>query len=289
MKLLNFLREGQNRLGLRLPGGVLDVGAVAGGLPDSTDEVIRRGQPCLDRLRQLSAEGHPLLDPEAIDYAPAVLSPRLILCVGFNYHAHLDEAQAGPRAVPAQPVWFNKLPGTLIGHRQRVILCRAARQHDAEAEIVVVIGKGGRDIKKEDAREHIFGYTLGNDISARDLQNRSSQWLIGKACDTFGPLGPVIATRDSVDEAALDIRGYINGEQRQSSSVSQMIFDIPNQIADISQFVTLSPGDLIFTGTCGGVIMGRRPPLSQDWLKAGDSVSVASEQIGELVNEIAEG
>lgn len=287
MKLLNFVWEGHRRLGLMLEGGVLDASAADSALPDCTDEVIREGEPCLRRLAALERAGGPLMDPEAIEYAPAVLAPRLILCVGLNYHEHLSEA--GERPVPAAPVWFSKLPGSLSAHRQPIVLCRAARQHDAEAEIVAVIGRGGRYIKKEAALDHLFGYTLGNDISARDLQRRSSQWLIGKACDGFGPVGPVIATRDSVDAARLDIRGYINGEQRQSSDAAHMIFDVPTLIADVSQFVALSPGDLIFTGTCGGVIMGRKPPLIQDWLKPGDLVSVASSQIGELVNPIAEG
>ncbi len=287
MKVLNFWLDDQPRLGLQLPGGVLDVSAIAPDLPRSTDELIALGQAGLERLAALAAQDHPLLAESEIRYAPAVLRPQIILCVGLNYAEHVKEG--GRWELPGQPVWFNKLPGALIGHRQPVRLCRAASQHDAEAEIVVVIGKEGRYIDRERAHEHIFGYTLGNDISARDLQNRSSQWFIGKACDTFGPLGPVIATRDSVDEKALDIRGYINGELRQSSDISHMIFDIAAQIADASQFFTLRPGDLIFTGTCAGVIMGRKPPLTQDWLKAGDKVAVASAQIGELINPIIAG
>ncbi|MHC1787742.1 MAG: fumarylacetoacetate hydrolase family protein [Christensenellales bacterium] len=289
MKLLNFYADGGVHLGLRLAGGVLDVTALGDGLPHNTDEAISAGLGCLRRLSALTGEGQALLREEDLRFAPAVIRPNLILCVGLNYHAHIREIGEDSKPLPTHPVWFNKFSGSLLGHRGQVTLCRASGQHDAEAEIVVVIGKGGRYIKKEAAREHIFGYTLGNDISARDLQFRSQQWLIGKAADTFGPLGPWIVTRDQIDEARLNIQGSINGQLRQNSDISRMIFDIPTLIADVSQFFTLSPGDVIYTGTCEGVILGRKPPLTQDWLKAGDLVSVSSDQIGVLTNSIVAG
>ena len=283
MKLLNFVLEGKPRLGLLVPGGVVDVSAV---LPElcSTDQLILRGEAGLAAVKRLGEESHPLLNEEDICYAPAVLSPQLVLCVGLNYKAHVEEAVQLQQSLPAAPVWFNKFASSLVGHRQQVPLCPVARQHDAEAELVAVIGRAGRNIKKQDAHAHLYGYTLGNDLSARDLQFRSSQWLIGKALPGFGPLGPVLVPKEDIDEAALDISGRINGELRQHGRAQDMLFDVDNLIADASQFFHLQPGDLIFTGTPEGVIMGRKPPLEQNWLKAGDVVTVESSQIGVLSN-----
>lgn len=289
MKLLNFVLHGAPHLGILLPDGVLDVSALSDSLPKSTDEVIRADEAMLNELRAISKQEHPLLPEKEITYAPAVLAPALILCVGLNYQDHIKESrEAGLKApeLPKDPVWFNKFQRSLIGHRQPIRLCPSASQHDSEAELCVIIGKTGRDIKKEDAHKHLFGYTLGNDFSARDLQMRSGQWLIGKACDTFGPLGPVVVTKDAIAEKDLDIKGTINGEVRQDSHARNMIFDIPTLIADVSRFFTLSPGDVIFTGTPQGVIMGRKPPLTQEYLKAGDVVTVSSSQIGVLENPL---
>jgi len=288
MRLLNFIRNGNVHLGLDLEKGILDVTALSPDMPACTDEAIRGGDDVFNRLRELAAGHYPLLNKEEIAYAPAVVSPNLILCIGLNYREHVRESSEGERALPEHPVWFNKFKNALVGHGGKVIRCKASAQHDAEAEIVVVIGKRGRYIPKEQARDYIYGYTLGNDISARDLQFRSKQWLIGKAVDTFGPLGPAIVTKDAVDESTLNIRGTINGEIRQDSLVSKMIFDIPTQIADVSQFFELNPGDIIYTGTCEGVIMGRVPPLEKDWLKPGDEVTVESDQLGVLRNIIAD-
>lgn len=288
MKLLNFITDGSLHLGLLLPEGVLDVSALSPDMPTCTDQVIQGGQNMLDKLKSIQWQGQPLLHEAGIDYAPAVYAPRHILCIGLNYQKHVAEFGRGDPTLPEHPIWFNKFRTSLIGHRHKVIRCKASRQHDAEAEIVVVIGKSGRYIPKEKAHEYIFGYTLGNDISARDLQSRSKQWLIGKANDTFAPLGPAIVTKDEIDERTLNIRGTINGAVTQHSTIDKMIFDIPAQIADVSQFFELQPGDVIYTGTCEGVIMGRTPLTEEDWLKPGDIVTVESDQIGILSNEIAD-
>lgn len=283
MKLLNFVLKGRPRLGVLLPEGVLDVTAL---LPDltCTDQLIAQGEAGLAAVKRLAAQEHPLLNEQDITYAPAVLAPQLVLCVGLNYKAHIAEAYQLQQNLPTAPVWFNKFASSLVGHRQPVALCTASSQHDAEAELVAVIGKAGRNIRPEDAHQHLYGYTLGNDLSARDLQFRSGQWLIGKALPGFGPLGPVAVPKESIDEAALDIRGRINGELRQNGNAQDMLFDVDALIADASRFFHLQPGDLIFTGTPEGVIMGRKPPLTQEWLKAGDVVSVESSQIGVLEN-----
>ena len=288
MRLLNFMQNGSVRLGMMLPGGVLDVTGIAPDMPRCTDEVIRGGQDMLRRLTNLNTQNRPLLTEADLSYAPAVCAPQHILCIGLNYQKHVREFSGSDPKLPAHPIWFSKFTSSLIGHRGRVIRCKASKQHDAEAEIVVVIGKRGRYISKEKAREYIFGYTLGNDISARDLQSRSAQWMIGKADDTFAPLGPVLVTKDEIDESKLNIRGTINGVVTQESTIDKMLFDIPTQIADVSQFFELQPGDVIYTGTCEGVIMGRKPLHEDDWLKPGDIVTVESDQIGVLSNTIAD-
>lgn len=288
MKLLNFIKDGQVHLGMQLSEGVLDVTGIASDMPTCTDDVIQGGQVIMDKLKAISAEGHPLLAEAQLDYAPAVYHPQHILCIGLNYKKHVKEFGKGDPALPEHPIWFSKFSSSLVGHRHKVIRCKASKQHDAEAEIVVVIGKRGRYIPKEKAAEYIFGYTLGNDISARDLQSRSKQWMIGKANDTFAPLGPVIVTKDQIDESTLNICGTINGAVTQNSTIDKMIFDIPTQIADASQFFELQPGDVIYTGTCEGVIMGRTSLTDADWLKPGDVVTVESDHIGILSNEIAD-
>lgn len=288
MKLINYISDGKVKLGIQLEGGILETDKVDGSkdLPKSTDEVILGGEAALKKLEGIINSEANLLPEEEIEYAPAVLNPSKILCVGLNYAKHVKEGGKDTRPLPTAPVWFNKFGSSLIGHKQKVVRCTESQQHDYEAEIVVVIGKKGKHIPKENAMDYVFGYTLGNDISARDLQFRSGQWLIGKAADTFGPIGPCIVTADAINIDNANLIGEKNGEVRQSSFVSNMIFDIPTLINDVSNIFELNPGDIIFSGTCEGVIMNRMPPLEKDWLKTGDIVRVISDEIGELINEI---
>ena len=288
MKLINYKSDGVVKLGIQLEGGILEVEKLKGGkdLPKNTDEVILGGEAVLKELEDLIDSDLELIAEEEIEYAPAVLNPSKVLCVGLNYAAHVKEGGKDDRPLPTAPVWFNKFGSSLIGHKEKIKRCTVSEQHDYEAEIVVIIGKKGKHIPKDQAMDHVFGYTLGNDISARDLQFRSGQWLIGKAADTFGPIGPCIVTADSMDIENANLVGEKNGEVRQSTHVKNMIFDIPTLINDISNIMELNPGDIIFSGTPEGVIMGRMAPLEKDWLQAGDVVKVKSDQIGELINEI---
>lgn len=208
---------------------------------------------------------------------------RKVICVGKNY---ADHAQEMGGEAPSTPVIFNKFASCLIADGESIEIPAICQRVDYEAELVAVIGKPGRNIARESALEHVFGYTIGNDVTSRDWQKGKpgGQWLLGKAIDTFGPLGPHIVTADSIDDPQnLDIALQLNGETMQSANTSQMIFSIDFLVAYISQFFTLSPGDLIFTGTPAGVGAGRSPEV---YLTDGDSVSVTIEKIGTLTNPV---
>lgn len=233
------------------------------------------------------ARGKVAHDPAAARLLPPVPDPRKIICIGLNYRDHA--AESGVPA-PPEPVLFSKYPTALIGHLDRIVLPRVSEQVDYEAELVLVVGRGGRHIPREKAREHIGGYAIGHDVSARDwqLNKPSRQWMAGKTFDTFAPTGPVLVTPEEVsDPHALGIRLRLNGQVMQDSSTSQLIFGVDELIAYLSQIVTLEPGDLIFTGTPPGVGMARKPPV---WLKPGDVVEIDIDGLGTLRNTVvAEG
>lgn len=284
MKLVQFIRGGESRLGIRTERGIVDVLESAGGaaVPKTAEEVIAGGRAALDILLALEADAE-VIPEESIVYLPCLTKPEKILCVGLNYRSHTSETDMD---VPKFPVLFSKYTNALAAHRQKVSLPDTAEQYDYEAELVIVIGKEARKVAKEDALSYVFGYAPGDDLSARDLQMRTSQWLIGKTCDGFAPVGPYLTTADEVDPLSLDIQCRVNGELRQSANTRDMIFDCPTIISYISQYMTLKPGDLIFTGTPGGVILGM-PKEKQRWLKAGDEVQVTIEKLGTLTNTMA--
>ncbi|MDG4718802.1 MULTISPECIES: fumarylacetoacetate hydrolase family protein [Thalassospira] len=221
--------------------------------------------------------------------APVPRPLRNIFCVGKNYMEHAHEfsksgfdSSAAAGAVPKNPIIFSKVPETVVAHQDDVIIDSSASEAvDYEAELAVIIGKGGRAISPENAFDYVWGYTIVNDVTARDLQGKYSQWLIGKSQDTFCPMGPWAVTRDSLDIANTAIRCHVNKELRQESNTGLLIFDIPTIIATISAGVTLMPGDVIATGTPAGVGIGFEPPR---YLKAGDEVSIEIEGIGTLSN-----
>ena len=283
MKLINMLVDGKPRLGILNARGVIDVSAVRPGskFPVTMMEAIRMGRenalPLLQRAEML-AESY--LDEAEIEYAPAVDAPEKILCAGVNYRAHIEETR-GSFTPAAAPTIFAKFRNTLAPHRGTVIRNRTSKKHDYEAEIAVVIGRRAAYIAPEEAPEYIFGYTLANDISARDLQKATSQWIPGKSCDTFCPLGPCIVTADALDYDKMHLTGYKNGELRQEGWSRDMIHDIPALVSFLSCCCTLEPGDVILTGTPSGVILGR-PEEAQDWLQPGDVLTVREDSIGDL-------
>jgi len=285
LAVCNLLRDGKLSLGVRLPGGVLDV-ARAGrghkGLPASTDDVVRGLG--LDGLRKLVAEAEgkkAALLPEAqVKFGPAITRPEKILMMGLNYRKHIAEVKA---PTPTSPTFFNKFNNALLGHGGTVPLpVKAAVKFDYEAELVVVVGKRMKDVAAADALSHVWGYATGNDFTARDLQQKTSQWMLGKACDGFAPLGPWLVGADLVgDPQQLKIECRVNGELRQSSSTSDMIYGCAELLAYASQHMTLEAGDILFTGTPEGVIFGK-PPDQQVWLKPGDKLVTEIEKLGKL-------
>jgi 2-keto-4-pentenoate hydratase/2-oxohepta-3-ene-1,7-dioic acid hydratase in catechol pathway len=242
-----------------------------------------------DRLTPTGA-GKPL--DAATVLAPIDQPRRNIFCVGKNYHEHAKEfsisgfdssAKEGEHA-PEAPVLFTKPASTIIGPNVKVPNhAGVTSQLDYEAELAVIIGTGGRGIKKADAYKHVIGYTIVNDFTARDLQKTHRQWFLGKSLDGFCPMGPYLVTADEVDVEHLDIKCWINGELRQNSNTGQLIFDIPTLIETISAGIELQPGDVIATGTPAGVGIGFTPPK---FLQSGDVMRIAIDGLGTLTNEV---
>jgi 2-keto-4-pentenoate hydratase/2-oxohepta-3-ene-1,7-dioic acid hydratase in catechol pathway len=225
--------------------------------------------------------------------APLPLPRRNLFCVGRNYHAHAKELRDSvfkdnPKTVDAWPIVFTKVPEAVVGPADPVQLPGAAisEQIDYEAELTIVIGRGGRNIQRANALKHVYGYTIINDVTARDVQMRHAQWDLGKSFDTFCPMGPWIVTADELDGSNTRVQCWVNGELRQDARTTDLIFDIPTLIETCSRGITLHPGDLIATGTAAGVGMGMNPPR---WLKHGDVVRIQIDGLGVLENRFVEG
>jgi 2-keto-4-pentenoate hydratase/2-oxohepta-3-ene-1,7-dioic acid hydratase in catechol pathway len=286
MRICNLRRGDRLTLGVRTPGGVVDVESVARArgidAPRTTDEVIRSGQ--LAALRALvgvaEREQGFLLDEGEVSFGPCVSTPEKILMMGLNYRRHCAEVKL---PLPANPTFFNKFPNALLGHGEPLRLpVHVASQFDHEAELVVVIGRVARDVPEQDALSCVFGYCTGNDFSARDLQFKTTQWMLGKISDGFAPIGPWLVTADEVpDPQQLTVECRVNGELRQSSSTSDMVFTCAQLISYLSRHLTLKPGDVLFTGTPEGVIQGR-PEAERAWLKAGDELLTSVGDLGDL-------
>lgn len=289
MKLFHFKKDQETRIGLVNKHGFLDLNKagekIGENLPRTLDEL--GGDPkSLDLVRKVADQvkddtsSSLYLKEEEIQYLPVILNPEKIVCAGLNYLAHIRE---GNFECPEVPVLFSKFNNSLAGHNQKIPLPKASKKIDYEAELVIVMGKEAKDVEENDALSYVFGYTIGNDLSARDLQNKTSQWLLGKTLDGFAPVGPFIVTQDDIDASNLEIGCKVNGEVRQASNTGDMLFNCQSIISYISKHMTLKPGDLIFTGTPQGVMLGY-PKDKQVWLKSGDQVEVTIEKIGTLKN-----
>jgi 2-keto-4-pentenoate hydratase/2-oxohepta-3-ene-1,7-dioic acid hydratase in catechol pathway len=247
----------------------------------------------LDGGRKQPKLGRRIDSKQARVLAPIPRPRRNILCVGKNYREHAQEftrsgfdssASSVADAIPGAPIVFTKMPETVIGPNDPIRYPGSAtEQLDYEVELTVVIGRAGVDIPGERALEHVFGYTIVNDVTARDRQARYKQWFLGKSLDTFCPMGPWIATPDEVDLKSTKVRCWVNGELRQDANTRDLIFDVPTIIATISQGMTLLPGDVIATGTPAGVGIGFSPPR---FLQRGDTVAMEIDGLGRLVNVI---
>ena len=230
---------------------------------------------------------------EVTFFAPIPRPKRNIFCVGKNYKAHAQEfsesgfdSSAAKSTMPEAPIVFSKLPETVIGQGMPIKMDSSVTTAiDYEAELAIIIGKEGRNISVNTSLSHVWGYTIVNDVTARDLQGRHSQWLIGKSQDTFCPIGPWVVTANNIDLSDTSVRCWVNNELRQDSNTSLMIFDVPTIIAAISNGITLKAGDIIATGTPAGVGIGFKPPK---YLQSGDQIRIEIGGIGVLENSVVE-
>lgn len=303
MKVFSFYENGsgaphlgvQARPGARPETGnalldVTEAARAAGadeGVPASLDALLSEGFPAAGRL-QAFVEALPAgerkahrVDADGVRYAPCVAAPEKIICIGLNYRRHAEESGA---AIPEVPVVFSKFGNTLAGAGEPVPLLGNATEFDYEVELGAVIGRPLRRASEGEAAAAVLGYCPVNDLSVRDLQRRTSQWLLGKTPDKFMPVGPALTlASEAGDPRDLRLRCWVNGELRQDSTTADMIFPVAECVSYLSQYMTLRPGDLISTGTPEGVVLGRE---ERDWLTPGDEVTVEIETLGRLTNPL---
>jgi 2-keto-4-pentenoate hydratase/2-oxohepta-3-ene-1,7-dioic acid hydratase in catechol pathway len=280
LRFVTFQRDGYAEVGLLESGQIT---GLRGAGFDSLISLIRGGPDALDRVSRWA--GRPpsgeLVTLAGANLLSPIPRPPKIICIGLNYRDHAEESNL---PIPETPTVFCKFPTAVTGHGHPIVLPKNSSKPDYEAEFAAVIGKGGRHIPEESWREHSFGYTCLNDVSARYFQMATSQWMIGKTFDTFAPIGPAIVTADEIEDPHnLRISLTLSGEVLQDSNTSNLIFKLPKLIAYLSSVFTLEPGDIIATGTPAGVGFVRKPPR---WLKAGDQVTVSVEGVGELTNPV---
>ncbi len=296
LTLLTMRRDGQYRLGAKTNKGVLDVKQAAEILkiasPASLDDMLQNEegasvQAVVEAALKSAAAKKAFLKEEAITYGPLVTRPEKIVCVGLNYRKHAEEIKL---PIPKQPVLFNKFNNSLLQQGGTIKLPSAvAKKFDYEIELVIVIGKEARDVSEKDALSYVAGYATGNDFSARDLQfETGGQWMVGKTSDGFAPLGPYFISAEQVDPDNLNLECRVNGDTRQSSNTNDMIFNCRQIISYTSARIPLRAGDIIYTGTPGGVIFNgvangvATRKERWDWLKAGDKIACSVEKLGEL-------
>lgn len=282
MRLVTYQGEDGPRVAALRDAGLVDLHEADADVPRCVKQLLAQGDEGLRRAHAASARGavRPLA---GVRLLPVVPKPEKILCIGLNY---ADHAKEGGRQPPREPVVFNKLPTALRGDGDPIVLPRLSEKVDYEAELVAVIGRGGRHIPRAEALTHVAGYCCGNDVSARDWQmgKEGGQWLLGKSFDSFAPIGPAMVTADELgDPHKLRIALRLNGQVMQQATTADLLFPIDLLIHYISGICTLAPGDLLFTGTPPGVGFARKPPV---WLQPGDQVEVEIEGLGVLRNAV---
>ena len=287
MKLVTFSRNGASHIGaLTSRNGqevVVDLNEAQPGLPGDMVAFLEAGESALAQAQAALASGpaYPLADVKLLAPVPR---PGKIICIGLNYRDHAIETNS---PIPDFPVVFAKYANTVIGHGDAIVLPKVTEQVDYEAELGFVIGKRCRNVSEAEALSYVAGYLPVNDVSARDYQTRTSQWTMGKTFDTFAPMGPALTTADEVaDPHNLRISLTIGEETLQDSNTRELIFNIPQLVASLSEVMTLEPGDVISTGTPPGVGAARTP---KRWIRAGETVSVTIEGLGTLTNPAVAG
>ena len=283
MRLVTFTHQGQHRLGARSHDSIIDLNTADPSIPPTMKEFLEAGDNANSKAQAVIDSETQAISATDVTIQAPIDNPEKIICIGLNYADHAAESGM---PIPDEPIVFSKYSSSIIGPDENIVAPSASSQVDYEVELVVVIGKRGRNIPEEDALDHVAGYMVGHDVSARDyqLEKPGAQWMMGKTFDTFAPIGPDLVTTDDVpDPHNLGIRCILNGETVQDSNTSQLIFDVPKLVAYLSHVLTLAPGDLIFTGTPPGVGMGREPQL---WLKHGDHVICEIDGLGRLENPV---
>jgi len=285
MKIATFSVQTEQHIGLVKDNQIISLTALGPEeFPACMKKFIERGSELHSRAEQLIEQrvnDDAIFKLSEVNILPPIAKPDKIICVGLNYFDHCKETGMEP---PESPVIFSKYANAIAGHNDAIEIPINSTEVDFEAELAFVIGREAKHVSVEEADDYVFGYTIMNDISARDLQFQDGQWSRGKTADTFAPYGPVIVTKDEVgDPHNLAISLELNGEIMQDSNTSNLIFTVPKIISFLSQSMTLMPGDLIATGTPPGVGMGRNPKI---WLKSGDRMNVSIEKIGTLSNHV---
>ncbi len=285
MKLVTFVNDGAYRPGAIVERdgreAIVDLLAADASLPSSIRALLEAGPLARQKAEAAAEAATDLLDARAIKLAAPIPNPDKILCIGLNYADHAAESG---QPLPDFPIVFSKYSNTVIGSGDAIVLPKVTDQVDYEAELGFVIGKRARYVSEADALDYVAGYLNVNDVSARDYQTRTSQWTMGKSFDTFAPMGPALVTADDVpDPHNLAIRLWIGDDMLQDSSTSQLIFNVPQLLADISEVMTLEPGDIVSTGTPPGVGAARTPPR---WLRPGETVNIEIQGLGVLSNPV---
>lgn len=287
MRFLAFDKSGQPTIGVRRDQEVVDLSAAAPDLPRDMPGLLAAGPAAMDAIAKVVASppSGSVMANDGLIYHPSVWNPRKIICVGLNYADHAKESGLKK---PEYPVLFLRVDTTLVGHGQPLILPPCSDQFDYEAEMVVVIGKSGRNIESKKALAHVAGYSVFNEASLRDYQFKSQTWTSGKNFDATGGFGPDIVTADEVTPGGdgLRIQARLNGKTLQDGNTDDMMFKVPELIETISEVMTLLPGDIIVTGTPAGVGFARKPPV---WMKPGDVCEIELEGVGLLSNPIKAG
>lgn len=295
MKLLTYEVQELHKLGVQTDEGIIDIQATAEktGISDvETDimAVIAGGEQAINQLSNLLKQAEEAntvvyVNSENLVWGPSVTRPHKIICVGLNYRKHADETNA---PYPEIPILFNKFDNTLTGHNSEIPVPKVTEKLDYEVELAIVIGKKTKNVNEADALDYVFGYSTANDLSARDLQMRTPQWMLGKIGDKFSPMGPYLVTADEVgDPNDLKLKTTVNGEVKQDSNTSDMIFNCAEIVSYISQYLTLEPGDVILTGTPEGVVLGL-PEDQQRYIQPGDVITCEIEKLGALTNYYVE-
>jgi 2-keto-4-pentenoate hydratase/2-oxohepta-3-ene-1,7-dioic acid hydratase in catechol pathway len=286
MQLVYFLNEdGAAKLGMLYEDAVFDIDALQAANSGTFFSNRRLHIADIAAIQKIYANNYTNTNywrtASNLQFTSPVFPPSKIICIGLNYRQHAIESNM---AIPTAPVVFSKFNNTLINYGAAISLGNVGEQFDYEVELGVVIGKEAKNVKKEEALDYVFGYCVANDLSCRDLQFRSTQWLLGKSLDGFLPLGKYILTADElVDPQQLNLKCWVNGELRQNSTTADMIFSVAEIITDLSNHMTLVPGDLILTGTPFGVVLGMQ---EKKWLKPNDIMKVEIEKLGFSENRL---